>query len=800
MLGKRLKQFIFLDAYNLIRTELIFAILFGEFFALLFKAVADVEVYYSTVHLFSLIVLALFLFSFFNDAIKNNLRAISNAVYVSGILYILYVAYVNQFNASSLFAVIIVYGFFSFMLSSVKVFWRLTFLVISALFIVLILLNFQTKTSLFILFTSIALLVIAGYSLTSARVYYQNRIKDREQLLKHIFNSSHMGFLLINAQTNRIDNINDFAINLLGIVSREEAKLKKTADLKLNNFPIIDEQINKSIELEDNRIVRVNTQKIEYKSKAYILVFLDVFQSIRDMEKSLDLKRLQEQFEQSYQYLFEESSSFMCIIDEDDVVLDINQSFSQFVGLSKETIIKEGFDIFTISEPENRKELNQKAREGKNVVFEKLIRDSNGEERRLEIVLRKGKYFGKNVLISNGRDITERARLQKQALLANERYKKIANDSAIGFAVTNMEGEIIECNSAFLKIIGYSKQEIIGNSFEKISHPGDLELNNKLREKLLTKEFKVGEIEKRYYHKNGSIVYALLKLFYEEDQNGGDSYFFAQIVDITQIRNAQKEVELSEKSYRELFDNSEDFIFIVDTNNSIVDINSSIIENLGYKKGELLSKPLNSLSAPGQNEQSDLIKDLNKVRTGEVLNRIWWVLKTTGEVIPLRVNIRNANYFQKKVLIINAKDISDSYYFERKLKEKEKRYRELFERNLAGVYRTSISGEILECNPAFLNILGYSEEEVKAKSFNAIDTYLSEKNRESLLTEVEEKNYIKGKKLQLKRKDGEAVTVLLNVSKITNENNQFLYYEGSIIDITELENIQNQLINSEKKI
>ena len=68
-----------------------------------------------------------------------------------------------------------------------------------------------------------------------------------------------------------------------------------------------------------------------------------------------------------------------------------------------------------------------------------------------------------------------------------------------------------------------------------------------------------------------------------------------------------------------------------------------------------------------------------------------------------------------------AKDITDEVNKSEKLRESEQKYKSLFESNVAGVYKTHVNGEILECNPSFVKILGYdSTSEILNKNIKDV--------------------------------------------------------------------------------
>jgi PAS domain S-box-containing protein len=133
---------------------------------------------------------------------------------------------------------------------------------------------------------------------------------------------------------------------------------------------------------------------------------------------------------------------------------------------------------------------------------------------------------------------------------------------------------------------------------------------------------------------------------------------------------------------------------------------------------------------------------------------------------------------------------------EARLAASERRYRLLFERNLAGVYRTTLDGEILECNDAFAAMFGFdSRDELLAVHAN--ETYGDPADREAFLAALHEHGELRSFEHVGRRKDGAPVTMLENASLVEGEDGETII-EGSTIDITEHTRAQEQLQQAQK--
>jgi PAS domain S-box-containing protein len=126
------------------------------------------------------------------------------------------------------------------------------------------------------------------------------------------------------------------------------------------------------------------------------------------------------------------------------------------------------------------------------------------------------------------------------------------------------------------------------------------------------------------------------------------------------------------------------------------------------------------------------------------------------------------------------RDITERRRAEKALQESEERYRLLFQRNMAGVYRATLDGHILDCNEACARIFGFSDpHDMLAR--NASELYLSPAGRSGFISLLQERGSLSNFEQCLRRKDGSPVWVLENAA-LVQDGEQLI--EGSMIDIT----------------
>jgi len=121
-------------------------------------------------------------------------------------------------------------------------------------------------------------------------------------------------------------------------------------------------------------------------------------------------------------------------------------------------------------------------------------------------------------------------------------YKKAFDDSPIGMAFVSREGRWLKVNQSLVNMLGYSQDEFMEKIFQDITHPEDLDADLGLVEKMLLKEISHYQMEKRYFAKDGEVVWAILSvtLIWKDEQT--PHFFVSQIQNITEIK--EKMVQL----------------------------------------------------------------------------------------------------------------------------------------------------------------------------------------------------------------------------------------------------------------
>jgi PAS domain S-box-containing protein len=142
-------------------------------------------------------------------------------------------------------------------------------------------------------------------------------------------------------------------------------------------------------------------------------------------------------------------------------------------------------------------------------------------------------------------DIHDLKETEAQLRESEERFRGAFENSAIGMALVNLKGRFVRVNGALCGIVGRSAQELLGCTFQDITYPDDLEADLAKVGALLAGEIDHYQMEKRYLHKAGHVVWVLLASTLVRDTEGQPVHFVAQIKDITERHEAEQRIKAS---------------------------------------------------------------------------------------------------------------------------------------------------------------------------------------------------------------------------------------------------------------
>ncbi len=142
-------------------------------------------------------------------------------------------------------------------------------------------------------------------------------------------------------------------------------------------------------------------------------------------------------------------------------------------------------------------------------------------------------------------EITERQRIENALRESEQQFRAAFHQAAVGIAHVGTNGQWQLVNQKLCDIVGYTSQELQFLTFQDITHPDDLEIDIDHINQMLAGEISNYSLEKRYFRKNGSIVWINLTVSLMREPSGKPNYFISVVEDISDRKQSNEQIQAS---------------------------------------------------------------------------------------------------------------------------------------------------------------------------------------------------------------------------------------------------------------
>jgi PAS domain S-box-containing protein len=381
-----------------------------------------------------------------------------------------------------------------------------------------------------------------------------------------------------------------------------------------------------------------------------------------------------------------------------------------------------------------------------------------------------------------GEDITDRKNMEEALQESELRYHTLFEILPVGVGLSTLDGRIIDANSTFQQMIGYSTEEMRRINVKDTYH------NPQERDpylKQLQQDGFVHGYEVQLKRKDGTIILASLNSTTMKIHN--ETVIGTVATDITEQKWMEKALAESEEKYRTLVEGAGDPIFTVDEKGVFLFANKVAAETVGLQQEGLVGKTLWDIfskdtadrQAANVREVIETGQGINRISLTEVQNKSRWYSTT---IEPLR----NERGRATAVMVI-ARDVDDM----KRAEEQIKMLSSAVESSISGIAIGDAEGNLTYVNHALLEMWGYdNENEVLGR--NAVEFWEDEIEGAKVLEKVQNNGSWIGE-LKAKRKNGSSFDVQVCGTLVKDENGRPISMMGSFIDITESKRREEEL-------
>ncbi len=331
--------------------------------------------------------------------------------------------------------------------------------------------------------------------------------------------------------------------------------------------------------------ITVSQDFMSHQSGSALVELISTF--ARDMTPHQQAKAAQARSEAKWRSLIQNSSDLITILSADGIILYVSPSIERLLGYSPDELV--GQPVLKYIASQERKAIRKAIRNvlvaGNRVTLPPMV---------LRFLCKNGSWCflessGTNLLadeavaglVINSRDVTERFRVQEALRQSEVRFRAIFEGAALGIALSDPSGELLTTNPAMHKLFGYTEEELRQRT---ITHPDDVTADFNLYQALLAGSLPSYQMEKRYFHKNGNLVWGRLTVSLVRDKAGRPLFVVGMVEDITGAKQTEAELLRISKAV----ENASDAISIADTlGTRLIYVNPAFNQMFGYTLEEL---------------------------------------------------------------------------------------------------------------------------------------------------------------------------------------------------------------------
>ncbi|MBW8331751.1 MAG: PAS domain S-box protein [Prolixibacteraceae bacterium] len=450
----------------------------------------------------------------------------------------------------------------------------------------------------------------------------EESLNASEKRYRRLFESAKDGILILDAETGMITDVNPFLIEMLGypedqFLDRAIWEIGFFNDIVANPDKFSELQQKEYIHYDDLPLETTDGRKIsvEFISNSYSEDNNKVIQcNIRETTIRKQSELALRKSESHLRTLVQSIPDLIWLKDTNGLYLSCNPMFERFFGAREADIVGKSDHDFVDREladyfvAHDRKVIKT----GKSTTNEEWITFADDGHRAFMDTLKTPMYDSEGTLLGVlgiGRDITERKQSWELILANQRRFQAIFDQAPIAIALIDMQGYPIISNLPLSEMVGYSSEELAKMKFTEFTYPEDIDKDMSQFTDLVTGKIAWYNMEKRYIHKNGNVIWGNLFVTTLNDKNGLPTEIIGMVDDITGQKNIQNEI----KFQADLLNNVGQAVIASDLHDRVIYWNNAAQRIFGWSSDEAMGQNLVTLipTNPTKKQARELSENLS---------------------------------------------------------------------------------------------------------------------------------------------------------------------------------------------
>jgi PAS domain S-box-containing protein len=368
--------------------------------------------------------------------------------------------------------------------------------------------------------------------------------------------------------------------------------------------------------------------------------------------------------------------------------------------------------------------------------------------------------------------------------------RTIFDRAATGIAVANAEGQILTCNPALERMLGYSADEWVQRNIADAAHPDDLEKIKELNEALFSGESDALVLEHRFLHKNGEPVWVRASVSLVRDQRGSPFRLIASFEDINERRRAEEYAASANRLTEKLLETTDALVVQLNGAGEIEFVNGAFEEITGYRREDLVGQSWFDLLVPKEH-YPEVWEEFQRLTAQGVPTRFENpILTKSGEeryIVWRNSDLDSTGEIAGTISI--GIDITERRIAEEELADSEEKLLAVFTSAPAGMAVSNTDdGRILDVNEEFQRIFECRREDIIEKTSIELGLWIDPEDRKRLVELVERDGHASNFEAPLRTLTGRLLTALINARSVVVREKRYLIFATT--DVTEARRVE----------
>jgi len=648
----------------------------------------------------------------------------------------------------------------------------------------------------------------------------EEALKDSEAKYRRLFESTQTAMEVISGETGLVVLANEATARMFGfaspndLVGIDSMQFLRPEDVGWVSSRMAQALADKAwqeiaelqVRTNDGRWLWISGTGVqtEYQGKPALLV------SMIDVTRRKEAEQKLIESEEKYRTVVDNAAEGIAVL-QDGVYKFVNRRRAEFLGYSVEELTARRFE--DLIHPDDRQmvvENYAKRLKGEEPphTYRFRVVHKEGTIRWMEINAVRFNWEGRPAVLAMLNDITERKRAEEALKESEDRYRALYEDNPSMYFTVDPTGTVLSVNEFGCEELGYTAQELVGQSVLKVFHDEDKAAAAQSVALCVENLGQVFHWELRKVHKAGNVMW-VKETARAVRGTDGKTVVFIVCEDITERRRAQEALKESEERYRALYEDNPSMYFTVDPTGTVLSVNEFGCQELGYTAQELVGQSVLKVFHDEDKAAAARSVALCVGNPGQVFHWELRKVRKAGSVMWVKETARAVRGTDgKTVVFIVCEDITERKRAQEALKESEERYRLVAENVSDVIWVTDMNLMPLYISPSVTRMLGYTPEEamsgsVVGKVTDASAELALKALQDALAREAEQPGTVRqpwpAQEAEVFRRDGSTVWAETALSFVRDPTGKPVAILGVLRDISERKKADEAIRKSEER-